>query len=109
VYGNEPQHAEERLRVAEELDDARRAGVTVYAVFFSLTTMGMAFLEAGQRGRAEEAWSEFRSLAERSERPGNLLSSLLFIAATGSTIVAVGNADGAFESVTPAKASENIN
>jgi len=71
-----PQHLEGRLRVAEELDVARRAGVTIDAVLWSLGMIGHVFLEAGQRRLGEEAWMESRSLAERTGVPTQLLASM---------------------------------
>jgi len=67
-----PHHFEERLRLAEELDVARRAGVTIDAGLWSLVIITHTFLEAGQRGCGEEAWTEFRSLAERIGVPNGL-------------------------------------
>jgi len=78
VYENAPQHLEERLRLAEELDVARRAGVSIEAVLGSLCVNYAVFLEVGQRERAEEALREYRSVVERIGWPSAVIQSMWF-------------------------------
>jgi len=61
-----PQHAEEHLRLAEELTYGPRAGVRMQIIVGSLSLAYRAFLRAGQRERAEEVSSEVRSWAKLS-------------------------------------------
>jgi len=72
-----PQHYEERLRLAEELAEQSRAGVSVQILGRALWTMGHMFLEYGQRRRAEETMGEMRALAERSGQAKLIILSML--------------------------------
>ena len=68
-----PQHAEERLHLTEELMAGSRAGVSMRTLGTSLWFAGDAFLEPGQRQRAEEVWGELQVLAERTGQANSLL------------------------------------
>jgi tetratricopeptide (TPR) repeat protein len=72
-----PQHAEERLRLAEELAEQSRAGVSVPVLGMALWAMLQTFLQLGRRRRAEETMGEMRTLAERSGQPNLLILSML--------------------------------
>ena len=61
-----PQHAEERMRLAEELWKSPRLGVKAMNLGGALMNIGGVSLNSGQRKRAEEAWTELRNLAERT-------------------------------------------
>jgi tetratricopeptide (TPR) repeat protein len=65
-YAEAPQRAIERLRLAEELVASPRAGLSIRPVTYGLTFVGLAFLDWGQRQRAEETWNEYQEIAERS-------------------------------------------
>jgi len=71
-----PQHAEERLRLAEELAEQSRHGVNLYILSWVLGGMVHTFLEFGQRRRAEDIMAEMRTLAERSGQPNMLITSM---------------------------------
>jgi tetratricopeptide (TPR) repeat protein len=64
-----PQRAGERLRMAEELVASSRVGVRSFCYSVGLNDSGFAFLDWGQRQRAEETWHE---LHETAERTGNM-------------------------------------
>jgi len=68
-------HAEERLRLAEELTGGTRAGVG-WLISPGLIFSGFAFLGAGKRDRAEEVWKELNSFAERTKQPASIINSL---------------------------------
>jgi tetratricopeptide (TPR) repeat protein len=72
-----PQHAEERLRLAEELAERSRQGVNLLILAWVLWWMAQAFLEFGQRRRAEDIMAEMKALAERSEQPYLLIMSMV--------------------------------
>jgi tetratricopeptide (TPR) repeat protein len=72
-----PQREDERLRLAEELAQYSRAGVNLLVLSLALWWMAHAFLEFGQRSRAEEVMAEMKALAERSGQPNLLVISLL--------------------------------
>ena len=72
-----PQHDEKRLRLAEELAEQSRHGVSLYMIPWSLWGMVQTFLEFGQRRRAEDIMAEMRTLAERSGQPNLLIMSML--------------------------------
>jgi tetratricopeptide (TPR) repeat protein len=72
-----PQHDEERLRLAEELAEQSRAGLSVLILGVALWAMVHTFLEFGQRRRAEDVMAEMRTLAERSGQPNLLVLSML--------------------------------
>jgi serine/threonine protein kinase/tetratricopeptide (TPR) repeat protein len=63
---NAPQHAKERLRLAEELAEASRAGLSIERIYEVLQYSANAFLASGQRQRAEDALREHRDLAQRT-------------------------------------------
>jgi tetratricopeptide (TPR) repeat protein len=71
-----PQHDEERLRLAEELAEQPRHGVSVLTLGWALWMMVETFLEYGQRRRAEDMLSEMRALAERSGQAYLLVGSM---------------------------------
>ncbi|HEY33077.1 MAG TPA: protein kinase [Dehalococcoidia bacterium] len=69
-----PQHAEEQLRLAEELAAMSRTGMVIMALYMTAST----FLTWGQRQRAEEIMIEFRGLAEHNKQANLLLISQSF-------------------------------
>jgi len=71
-----PQHDEERLRLAEELAEQPRHGVSLLTLGWALWMMVETFLEYGQRRRAEDMLSEMRALAERSGQAYLLVGSM---------------------------------
>jgi len=70
-----PRRAEKRLQIAEEMVASSRAGVRPVAFAVGLWFAGMAFLDWGQRQRAENTWREIQELAERSNQVYILLLS----------------------------------
>jgi len=72
-----PQHEEEQIRLAEELAEQSRAGVSVLILGVALWAIVQTFLEFGQRRRAEDIMSEMRTLAERSGQANLLMISML--------------------------------
>jgi tetratricopeptide (TPR) repeat protein len=78
VFGVEaPQHAEERLRLAEELAERSRHGVNFLILAMVLWIIVHTFLEFGQRRRAEDIMGEMRTLAERSGQANLLILSMM--------------------------------
>jgi tetratricopeptide (TPR) repeat protein len=71
-----PQHAGERLRLAEELAKSSRAGVTVAISGCVSFFIGHVFLESGQRQRAEKFFNELREMAERSRQTNLVMLSM---------------------------------
>ena len=63
VYAPAPHRAGERLDMAYEAAQRWR-GARTYVLATTLMHIGVVFLEAGQRERAEEAWGELQHLAE---------------------------------------------
>jgi tetratricopeptide (TPR) repeat protein len=72
-----PQHAEERLRLAEEMAGQSRHGVNLLILTWALWWMLHTFLQLGQRRRAEDIMGEMRTLAERSGQPNLLILSMV--------------------------------
>jgi tetratricopeptide (TPR) repeat protein len=72
-----PQHAEERLRLAEEMAGRSRHGVNLLILTWALWWMLHTFLQLGQRRRAEDIMGEMRTLAERSGQPNLLILSMV--------------------------------
>jgi tetratricopeptide (TPR) repeat protein len=72
-----PQYEEERLRLAEELAEQSRAGVSVLILGVELWGIAHTFLQFGRRRRAEDIVAEMRALAERSRQPNLLIWSML--------------------------------
>lgn len=72
-----PQHAEERLLLAEELVKQPRTGVSVFTCGMTLWFMVHTFLQFGQRRRAEDIMGEMRTLAARSGQANLLILSML--------------------------------
>jgi tetratricopeptide (TPR) repeat protein len=66
VYRTAPQHAQENVRLAEEIIASPRAGVNAAVVGVVLLQTGNAFLALGRRQRTDEAWVELRALAKRT-------------------------------------------
>jgi tetratricopeptide (TPR) repeat protein len=73
-----PQHDEEQLRLAEEMVEQSRRGVSFSTLCWTLWMMVHTFLEFGQRRRAEEIMAEMRTLAERSGQPHLLILSMVY-------------------------------
>jgi serine/threonine protein kinase/tetratricopeptide (TPR) repeat protein len=61
-----PQHADERLRLAEELAEKSRTGVKVTTIGMASLFIALTLMEAGQRERAEAFLKELREIAERT-------------------------------------------
>jgi tetratricopeptide (TPR) repeat protein len=72
-----PQREKERLCLAEELAECSRAGVNLVILSYALFWMAHAFLEFGQRRRAEKVMTEMKALAERSAQPHLLVLSMV--------------------------------
>jgi tetratricopeptide (TPR) repeat protein len=72
-----PQHAEERLRLAEELAGQSRHGANLSILTWALWWMLHTFLQLGQRRRAEDIMAEMQTLAERSGQPNLLILSMI--------------------------------
>jgi tetratricopeptide (TPR) repeat protein len=70
-----PQHARERLNLAEVLMASSRAGLRQISLGVGLNHAVFIFLDWGQRQRAEEVWREYRELAERTGGAYNLMIS----------------------------------
>jgi tetratricopeptide (TPR) repeat protein/archaellum biogenesis ATPase FlaH len=70
-------HDEDRLRLAEELAEESRHGLSLQILPYLLHQIVHTFLEFGQRGRAEEVMAEIKTLADRSGQP-NLLIMCMF-------------------------------
>jgi tetratricopeptide (TPR) repeat protein len=77
VTADAPQHDEERLRLAEELAEYSRAGISLLILGVSLWLVVHTFLEFGQRRCAEHIMAEMRTLTERSGQPNLLILSML--------------------------------
>jgi len=77
-YAAAPQRAGERLHLAEELVASSRAGLSLRPLAYGWTFAGHAFLDWGQRQRAEETWHEYQELAERSDNVILLLMSAMY-------------------------------
>jgi len=71
-----PQHAGERLRLAEELAESSRIGVTAVTYGMVLFFIGHVLLESGQRQRAEKFFNEMRGIAERSGQVNLVMLSM---------------------------------
>jgi tetratricopeptide (TPR) repeat protein len=71
-----PQRAGENLRLAEEIVASSHTGLSLISYHGGLLTAGLAFLEGGQRQRAEETWRELRDLAERSGHAYIIMTSM---------------------------------
>jgi tetratricopeptide (TPR) repeat protein len=74
-FATAPQHAGERLRLAEELLASSRPILFHQSLSAGLTEAGFAFLDGGQRQRAEETWHEMHELAERTGQVNLLITS----------------------------------
>jgi predicted ATPase len=72
-----PRHQVERLRLAEELAERSRHGVSFQTLTFALWCLVQVFLEFGQRRRAEDVMAELRRLAERSGQAHMIIESML--------------------------------
>jgi len=75
-FAQAPQHQEETLRLAEELQTQSRAGIMPGASWAALQSVGYVFLAWGQRQRVEEAWDERRGIAQRVGVPSALIVSM---------------------------------
>jgi tetratricopeptide (TPR) repeat protein len=72
-----PQHAEERLRLAEDLAEQSRHGVNLLILAWVLWWMVHTFVQFGRRRRAEDIMAEMRTLAEHSGQPNLLIMSMV--------------------------------
>ncbi|TES83276.1 MAG: zinc-ribbon domain-containing protein [Dehalococcoidia bacterium] len=77
-YAAAPQRAGERLHLAEEIVASSRAGLSLRPLAYGLMWAGLAFLDWGQRQRAEETWNEYQEIAERSDHVILLLVSAMY-------------------------------
>jgi tetratricopeptide (TPR) repeat protein len=73
-----PQHDEEQLRLAEQMVEHSRHGVSFSTLYWTLWIMVHTFLEFGRRRRAEEIMAEMKTLAERSGQPNLLILSMVY-------------------------------
>ena len=71
-----PQHAEERLRLAEELSEVSRTGVSNIAVARAFRHIRPCLPGIGAAPAAEDAWSEYRDIAQRTRQPGLQIRSM---------------------------------
>ncbi len=67
-YTSALKHGEERVRLAEEVVNRPRTGVSLFSHSTGLVFSGYPFLEAGKRDRAEEVWQEFLDIAKRTQQ-----------------------------------------
>jgi len=74
-YASALKHGEERVRLAEEVVNRPRTGVSLFSHSTGLVFSGYAFLEAGKRDRAEEVWREFLDIAKRTQQPALLVNA----------------------------------
>ncbi|UCC16959.1 MAG: hypothetical protein JSU58_11485, partial [Dehalococcoidales bacterium] len=74
-YTSALKHGEERVRLAEEVVNRPRTGVSLFSHSTGLVFSGYAFLETGKRDRAEEVWQEFLDIAKRTRQPALLVNS----------------------------------
>jgi tetratricopeptide (TPR) repeat protein len=71
-----PQHGEVRLKLAEELVQKLRAGISARVYGIAVVAVIQVILESGQRSRAEEFSNELKEVAERTGQPNLLLESM---------------------------------
>ncbi|MDO8715646.1 MAG: AAA family ATPase [Dehalococcoidales bacterium] len=60
------QHADEILKLAEELYNSSRNSVSTGVLSWALVSIGDTFLDYARRSHAEEVWHELRNLAQRN-------------------------------------------
>jgi serine/threonine protein kinase/tetratricopeptide (TPR) repeat protein len=71
-----PQHAAERMKLAEELAKRPRSGLSTYAQNLADTVVGNILLEFGQRQRAEPYFDNIKEMAALSGQANLLLWSM---------------------------------
>jgi len=71
-----PHHDEDRLRIAEELEQQSRVGVKLPTLMIALPPMGSTFRAWGQYDRAKQIGGEILHLAEVSGQPNQLLFAM---------------------------------
>jgi tetratricopeptide (TPR) repeat protein len=76
LHASAPQHACVRLKLAEELAQKSRAGISTRTYGTAAIHIGSVLLECGQRRRAEESFNELKEMAERSGQANLLLCSM---------------------------------
>jgi eukaryotic-like serine/threonine-protein kinase len=74
-----PQHAFERLSLANELAEKSRSGISARTYGQAASLIGNVFLEFGQRRRAEEFFNQLKETAERSGQANLLLLSMYIL------------------------------
>jgi len=74
--GNSPQRQEKRLRLTEELTRERHEGVSARTLGHILHRSALAYLDWGQRERAEEMLRQLAELAGRTKDPEPVLRAL---------------------------------
>jgi len=78
TYAQAPQHVEERRHLVEEMAERSRAGVGMGTILGILHQTADTFLVLGQRQRAEEAWNEYRGIAQQRRQANWLLASMWY-------------------------------
>ena len=71
-----PQHVDERLHLADELTRASRKGGRISGAMWGYFGAGGAFLEVGQRERAENVWDEYQEWAKRTGQLNFVLQAM---------------------------------
>ena len=75
-FGFAPKYQKEQLRLAKEMLDKPRSGVSIRTLFDSLTYIGGAFIVYGEWDRSSIIRSEQRQLAVRSGQPHHQLRTM---------------------------------
>jgi serine/threonine protein kinase/tetratricopeptide (TPR) repeat protein len=73
-----PQHAVERLKLAEELAKKLGSGMSTIAHGLADMVIGYFLFESGQRQRANTYFDDLKEVAKRSSQANLLLASLMF-------------------------------
>jgi tetratricopeptide (TPR) repeat protein len=76
VLASAPQHGEARLKLAEELVQKLRAGISTRTYGLVSVNIAAVLLEFGQRRKAEEFLNDLKQTAERTGQPNLLLWSM---------------------------------
>jgi tetratricopeptide (TPR) repeat protein len=75
-YASAPQHAEKRLKMAEELIQKSRSGISTIAHGLAVWVISSILFESGQRQRAATYLDEIKETAERSGQANLLIGSM---------------------------------
>ena len=76
LFYNAPQNFQMKQHLVAEMEGRSRVGAPVLALAWSLLLLVAAFLERGQRSRAEEMGQELRQLAERTGQANAILLAM---------------------------------